>query len=506
MTEHLPSAQVQARVISKVAYGALFLILLPALFVLWAWRLDKLEAVTWPVAIAPGIAILTMAAGLLLMLAGMHALWVFGKGLPMNAFPPKHLVERSIFKFFSHPIYVGFAGFVFGFFALVQSPSGFWLVAPVALCAVTALVFGYEAPELRRRLGDRHVQPLFSLPDERDVEISLSKRVALILVTWAPWAVVYALFSTIPSPLQTEELRFSFEWNWPRAAWSVWLYSFAYPFAALAPLAFRKGHDARFTIQGIWAASAIGFAWMLLVPGKALFLPPADASHDWLFAANGAFDAEWLACPSFHTAWAFTAAGIYARRFSCVKIPAFGVASLIAISCVTTGEHALIDVVGGILLAAFALNFDKSTAKLLAMAEGVANSWTCWTIGPLRIINHAAWTVASGAIGTLMVLNLAGAAYIISLIAVIGSGTFGALAFGWIVEGKYLSRPFGYFGFLLGALAALAVLFRTRAGDAFGGGNCGCGSHCAGDWTRPLPGAGLLPWAGRAWRVDHQSP
>jgi protein-S-isoprenylcysteine O-methyltransferase Ste14 len=140
-------------VAGKFAYGALFVLAWPALLAVWAQRLDRLGAVPWP---APSALVWAagLATGLALMAAAMHALWRHGGGLPMNAFPPDRLVERSVFGVFNHPIYVGFCLAAFSLASLAGSPAGFWLVAPVASCAAAALVCGYEGPALAARSWD----------------------------------------------------------------------------------------------------------------------------------------------------------------------------------------------------------------------------------------------------------------------------------------------------------------------------------------------------------------
>jgi len=488
----------------KWAYGALFVGVIPFLLALWSWRLDALGTIMWPIIVPRPLALAGLFAGVALMLAGMHALFVFGKGLPMNAFPPRHLVERSVFRLIPHPIYTGFCLCVFSSSVLLNSRAGFWIAGPVSIVAVLALVFGYEGPALRRRLGKPLRGALFSLPDEAEASLSLSKRLALIVLAWGPWAVTYFLLSGVPAPSTTEEMRFAFEWSLPRPAAWFWIYSLAYPFIALAPLAFRNGREARQFIEGIWTASGLGFLWILLFPAKAALLQPAGSVHDWLVIANRSFDAEWLACPSFHTAWAFTAAVIYARRFRSLQIPSFIFAVLIVLSCLASGSHALIDVLAGTVLAALALKCSAIVNRLVAACEKTANSWKAWRVGRLRVISHATWTAAAACAGSLIVLSLTGADHIGSLLVVTACGVGGALGFGWLVEGRHLSRPFGYFGFLLGVLVALAGLWIFSAQEAvllsaaiavaapitqaLGRGRClvqGCchGRHGEGPWT-----------------------
>ena len=488
----------------KCAYGALFVAIWPTLLLVWSLRLDSLGTLAWPIPLPSWLAICILIIGVVLMGFGMHALWAFGSGLPMNAFPPKRFVERSVFNLVSHPIYVGFSLFVFSAAALLKSPFGFWIAAPIALCASAALVFGYEGPELRRRFGPPSSQPLLSLPRPSDTKLPLSKRLALIVVAWGPWAITYALLSQMPPPAGAHELRFSFEFAWQHSQFWMWIYSSAYLFVGLAPLAFRSGQEARNYITGIWTASFIGLAAFLLFPGKAEFLQLSGSAGSWLMDLNRSLDAEWLACPSFHTAWAIVAAGIYARADRKLSIPVFLYAALVAYSCIGSGSHALIDIVGGTFLAVIALGFSTAACAGMRLAEQIANSWTAWQIGRFRIISHIVWTALSAFVGTLLALWLAGPERAWPFVGIMIAGVLGALAFGRLVEGRHLSRPFGYFGFLFGSLTALVILFAVApdlaanlaaaiavaapAAQAIGRGRClvqGCchGRPGHGSWT-----------------------
>ena len=130
--------------IGKALYGALFILVWPAALAGWAWALDRQGFVTWDVPVPPALAIGAEISGFTLMAAAMIALWIHGDGLPMNAFPPKRLVEQSVYALFGHPIYVGFALMTFAAAALAGSRAGFWIVAPIAALSCVALVLGYE--------------------------------------------------------------------------------------------------------------------------------------------------------------------------------------------------------------------------------------------------------------------------------------------------------------------------------------------------------------------------
>jgi len=74
----------------RILYGSLFLVLLPALLILWAHAAEP--NVTLPAYGGPITGYSIAACGLALMLVAMQQLWRMGKGLPMNAFPPPNLV------------------------------------------------------------------------------------------------------------------------------------------------------------------------------------------------------------------------------------------------------------------------------------------------------------------------------------------------------------------------------------------------------------------------------
>src|SRR5262245_45181702 len=328
------------RHLGKLAYGAAFVVLWPALLAGWAHQLDRAEILTWATPLTPPIAILMLVAGAALVITAMRALRVHGGGLPMNAFPPRRRVDQSVYRVFAHPIYVGHALMVFAVAALAGSAAGFWIVAPIATLASVALVLGSEGRAVRTRFGPRASKPLFALPPPDDLDATLLAKCTAILLAWGSWAVAYALFSQVTPPPGAVDLRFAFEFDWPRAAWWLWPYSLAYPLVALCPLALGSNRELGRFIVGVWVASVAGFAVMLVWPGTAAPLPLAGGR---LEEFNRAVEADWLACPSFHVAWSFFAAHVYGRRWPRFRIPAYAAGLVVAASCIGTGSHALID-------------------------------------------------------------------------------------------------------------------------------------------------------------------
>ncbi|MBL8489717.1 MAG: prolipoprotein diacylglyceryl transferase, partial [Rhodocyclaceae bacterium] len=284
----------------------------------------------------------------------------------------------------------------------------------------------------------------------------------------APWALAYALLSAMPEPGGARELRLAWEGALPLAGWTVWIYSAAYPLALAAPLLIDRRRDLRRFVLSAWGITLAGFAAMLLLPGRAALLPvPATGAPAWLFSANRALDAEWLACPSFHAAWSVLAACAIADRRPRLRWPAAALAFLVCASCLTTGSHALADVAAGALLGVAAWHQGALWRRMVGAAERLANAWSAVQVGPVRVIGHAPWSALAAAAGMLVVVRLSGPERIPAAAAVFAAGLLAAGAWGHVLEGGgRLSRPFGYYGFLFGALAALAGLAAFDAGGA----------------------------------------
>ena len=77
--------------LARLAYGAVFVVFLPVGLVLWARATSPL--VRLPVIYVPEAGAALTTLGVLLIAAGIRDLIVLGGGLPMNAFPPPHLVR-----------------------------------------------------------------------------------------------------------------------------------------------------------------------------------------------------------------------------------------------------------------------------------------------------------------------------------------------------------------------------------------------------------------------------
>ncbi len=172
------SAGVAGRWLPRAGYGALFVVVWPGFLVLLCTRV----VMPFAVPAAPGVGAALAIAGLTVLSTGVWAIVVRGKGLPMNAFPPRNLVTTGAFALVGHPIYVGFCMASAGVAWALGSSAGLFVATPVAAVGCVALVVGHERPSLLARFG-RLPSPLvggrLGLPLVRAFRLDRAWRVVL---------------------------------------------------------------------------------------------------------------------------------------------------------------------------------------------------------------------------------------------------------------------------------------------------------------------------------------
>jgi hypothetical protein len=184
--------------------------------------------------------------------------------------------------------------------------------------------------------------------------------------------------------------------------------------------------------------------------------PSGPAGH--LLLIERAHDVATNAFPSFHVTAALLAARTFATRWPGRVALWFGLAGAIAVSCITTGMHALVDVAGGVVLYAAVSHRDSVWERLRRATETVANSWREWRAGPVRVINHAFYAGACGLIGVSGIGLLLGADSLPAAAAVSAIGVLGAALGAQLLEGSSgLLRPYGYFGAVAGVVGSAAL-------------------------------------------------
>jgi len=190
-----------------------------------------------------------------------------------------------------------------------------------------------------------------------------------------------------------------------------------------------------------------------------------------------------VAFPAFHVIWSLIAAETWASRSRRHAIVGWVWATLITASCVTTGMHALADLLAAAVVYAGLRSRQRGWDWLRRATEHVANSWREWRIGSVRIINHGVYAGLAGFVSIVVTLGIAGPAFfwqlvVVHIIAVVSAGLWAQT-----LEGSAkLSRPFGYYGSVLGTVGA-TVLIGAVSGNIM---QMGAAIAVAAPWTQMI--------------------
>jgi prolipoprotein diacylglyceryltransferase/protein-S-isoprenylcysteine O-methyltransferase Ste14 len=443
-------------------YGAIFALLLPIGLIAWAKTAAgsvKLQAIHSPVL---GLAL--AGVGCALMLLGMLHLWIYGRGLPMNAYPPPCYVKRGIYAVLPHPIYYGFVAICLGISIWTGSSSGLWLVSPVVSLGCAALVLGYERHNLEARFGDLQLkllpEPGTDRPTGRD-------RLAAYLFVFIPWVFLYELVIASGLPPDATAALFWFEKWLPVIQWSEVFYFSAYILTLVAPLFAKTRGDLRSFMVRALLAMAIAFPLYFILPLSAPQRPfQPNTMLGYLLSWERKLDNAAGAFPSFHVIWVVLAAEVFAGRWPKLRWIWRGWAALVCFSCIATGQHPIADVAGGLATVGLVMRGRALWEAMRMHTERIANSWREWRIGPVRIINHGFYVGAGALLSCWIAESLAGPAgqapiLLAALAAVLGAGLWAQ----YIEGSPQLLRPFGFYGGLLGGTlgALLAPLFGTSS-------------------------------------------
>ncbi|MDH3452553.1 MAG: phosphatase PAP2 family protein, partial [Gammaproteobacteria bacterium] len=445
--------------LGKVAYAVLFVLVVPALLI--GWTIATEDRVLLPAPGDPWLGVVVSASGASLMLAGILALWLHGRGLPMGPFPPPVYVAAGAYRLTPHPIYVGFSTLCLGLAMTLESASGMWLVSPCVALGCTALVLGFERQEIRRRFGPQVVQKsLIALPAAAADPPSWWDRASIVVLVFVPWAIAYEAVYQLGVPPDAIEIYLPFERDWPVWQWSEAIYASAYAFVAAALLVVPTNATLRrFAVTGL-IATAVVILIYLTVPFVA---PPRPFEPHSVLGRMLMFERQMsntvAAFPAFHALWSFIAAEAWASRSRLYAIFGWSWATLITLSCVTTGMHALADLLAAAVLFAMLRHYRRVWQVLRRAAESIANSWREWRWGGLRIINHGLYAGLGGFVSLFVTACIAGPHAFWQLVFVHIAAVLGAGLWAQTLEGSSpLSRPFGYYGSLLGAGIATVAM------------------------------------------------
>lgn len=444
--------------VAAVAYGALFCVLLPWLS--WCWASHCALLVSWPLPLPRWCGWPLAAAGAGWWLAATLALWRHGGGLPMNAFPPPRYCARGPYRWHAHPIYAGFSLLTFGVSLAVGSAVGCYVVSPAVACGAAALVFGYEAHDLRRRFPGPLPLPRLTLPCG-DQPLRQRDRVAVFGLVLLPWFAAYSWIVAIGPTRDAVAPWLPGEATWPVLEASYLVYASAYPVVALAPWWARSAVDLAAFARAGRVATGLHVFLYLVVP--VVVVPRPFTATTWygeLLAWEAAREASGAgALPSFHVTWAVLAAVLAARTWPKARGVVWTWAGLLTVSCATTGMHAIADLVAGVSTAVLVV-YRRSVWRLLRRgSERLANSLRSFSCGPVRVFVHAPYAGLAAGLVMYCAGRLAGPTGVLPAAILCACGLVGAAAWAqWLEGGAASLRPFGYYGAVVGVGFGLLAL------------------------------------------------
>jgi protein-S-isoprenylcysteine O-methyltransferase Ste14 len=432
--------------LGKVLYGALFTVVLPTL--LWGWARATRGIVT--IAMPPAAFGWALSAvGFSMTLAGIVALAIWGRGLPMNAYPPPRLVTRGPFALFANPIYVGFCAACAGASIAAASASGLYLVTPTMILCSAALVLGYEGPALRARFGPRPT-PLFAFARDEDGPPSRRERIIAYAIAIVPWCVLYEGIARMGRPPDAFTLALPGEEAWPVIEQAEIAYISIYPAVLALPLLVRTRRALRRFEIDVVIAMALIFPLYLALPIASIprsFEP--DGVLGRLLFFERALDTPLEAFPSFHVVLAFLVARALKRP------AAYAWAAIVSAACIATGMHTALDVVAGLFASLVVIRAASIASAARNATERIANSWREWHFGPVRVIHHGLFA-GLGTAGALVIVGaFVGPGHSTLVVTTALAGLLGAGAWAQLVEGSaVLMRPYGFYGGVLGIIVA----------------------------------------------------
>lgn len=424
--------------INKTLYAIIFLIVIPGM--LWLWAKYTEDLISLPIIESPLAGYFLIVLGGLLMAWAMFSLKKYGKGLPMNAYPPIKFVTNGPYHFFRHPIYWGFGFLMIGYFILVESASGLWLVTPITILSMIALVMGYEGIDLKKRFPNESIKTILDLPAKK--KEPAGTRAWVVSLFWVLAALFLANF-IIEILAGNEAAIFGKPLSLPIPTENPYLPLSSLIFIVAIPFLIKRKDLLR--TWAITSIIAVGISTFL-----ALLYPGLGAQYLPIQPGFFYFVPIFLMLLSIKVL--FRQSKLLGVLFGLIAI------ALISIQ-LTFSRSAVLHLSSAVVIFLLAGYYFHIWIFLRNGAEKIANSWHEWVFGKIRVINHGFYVGSGTFLGILLAGILVGDAYawailIFALVVIVFSALWAQ-----IIEGsEKLKRPFGYYGALIGIIfASLAV-------------------------------------------------
>lgn len=425
--------------LGKVLYGFFFVIILPLL--LWLWSIKSNHVIDLPMIKSDwGIAI--MMAGLVLILWSMLLLIIHGDGLPMNAYPTNKLVRKGPYYIFKHPIYIGTGILLIGASIWLGLASALWLVTPITIMAMVALVLGYEKIELENKFPEYQKPVFFSIPKLADKNVKLQQKIAVVILFYfilvSGNLVVWFLFGNLQNKISIIDFE-----NVPNYLQIIGFLSFLLPISIVF-LSLKQNVLREWMISSIIAMGIIFYIALIW---------PVFGSQYFINSELENLNGYLLITSTLPACLMLLLAGTYTRAISKLKWVIWVIAIIFTLVILINTSSPLINLL--ITIIAFLISYCWKLIWLFLrdLSEKIANSWKEWIYGPVRIINHAVYIGAGAFLSTLAAGFLLGEDHVWGIVLFEIVVIIFAALWAQIIEGSNkLKRPFGYYGGMVGII------------------------------------------------------
>ncbi len=425
--------------VGKIFYSLIFLVLIPAL--LWFWAKYTESIVSLPAIQSKIAGTLFMIPGAGLMLWGMYALQHYGKGLPMNKYPPPVFVKQGPYRLFRHPIYWGFGLIVLGYFLFTGSASGIWMIFPVTVLGLVALVLGYESIDLKRRFPQESIRTVLDYPENKDESASFRDKITSLF-----WVGAYLFVSNfmIDKLNGTETPLFGSSLLILPALKSFDFSFLSIAFVIIVVFLLKKKESCRKWEITIFFALSWSAFLAFLFPGIGAQYFPVQGSVILAFPIFLIFISLWT---------------LFRESKTIGSILAF-VALVLVMIQLTNSKSTILHFTTSVFIFLISAKIFTIWLFLKNTSEKIANSWQEWVLGKVRIINHGIYVGAGAFLGILLAGFLAGKEYALGLLVFSIIVTVTSALWAQIIEGSAkLKRPFGYYGGLVGIVFGSAAIW-----------------------------------------------
>ncbi|MBK3516116.1 prolipoprotein diacylglyceryl transferase family protein [Carboxylicivirga marina] len=397
-----------------------------------------------------------LITGFILMVWAMLSIMYFGRGLPLNAFPPEKYVTQGPYCFLKHPIYVGFGLILIGVFVIIGSPGGLWLITPIVMLSMIALVWGHENIQLRKRFAESAQPVFFSLPSDTEDKPKWNHRLNAVFVPLCFWVIVNAVILVFFNHVTNESKGNVNQVDLQTISYLNFLILLLIAGVAFLPLKKKELRD--FAISGLGISALVMYVALIWPEYTVLYYFKSEVIASVVTGRVLPLTNLWV----FHGAWMLLIGRAYSKALPRWHLFTYLISIILVVIMALLTNHPYLSTFNYIVVFVIVIKRQLVWEWLRKTAETIANSWKEWVFGSVRIINHGIYVGFAAFLGVVFSGLLVGVRYawaivIFGLVVIV----FSALWAQFIEGSEKLKRPFGYYGALVGIVFATFSVYLT---------------------------------------------